>query len=275
MAQLGNITLTPTKVQQILEAGRKQLSPEEFEELSSLLFDLEIYGFTPWINVKLGTLMSKVQWEMELEPSPEWEEALIACDRAFLGRELKDICDEWGVSPVGHKKQLCARLYKRNVPEVVEVMEPYLTEMTPEQIKERVEQYAKVEWLPQTVKVGDPIRKFCCRICGECAPPDLLGEGKFPERIAWLRHHYKIKHPGLWGRAPRQLPQTVLWADKLRKAKDRLEDLHRKDPEEFYRRKGQIEQAIREREKGQTKTMPDFNLEELKELLKFTGRLYR
>lgn len=47
---------------------------------------------------------------------------------------------------------------------------------------------------------GDPLRKFCCRQCGECAPKELLEEGKFPERIAWLRHHYKAKHPGLWGK---------------------------------------------------------------------------
>jgi len=52
--------------------------------------------------------------------------------------------------------------------------------------------------LPKTE--GDPVRKFCCRICGECAPPDLLEEGKFLERISWLRHHYKEKHPGMWGK---------------------------------------------------------------------------
>jgi len=47
---------------------------------------------------------------------------------------------------------------------------------------------------------GDPLRKFCCRQCGQCAPKELLEEGKFPERIAWLRHHYKEKHPGMWGK---------------------------------------------------------------------------
>jgi hypothetical protein len=128
MTQLGNISLTPSKVQQILEAGRRQLSPEEFEELESLLLDLEIYGFTPWINVQLGTLMSKLQWELEIGPSPEWEEALIACDRAFLGSELKDMCYDAALPPDGHKKLLCARLYQAEVPEVVAVMEPYLKE---------------------------------------------------------------------------------------------------------------------------------------------------
>jgi hypothetical protein len=48
---------------------------------------------------------------------------------------------------------------------------------------------------------GDPIRKFCCRQCGECAPKELLEEGRFPDRIVWLKNHYKAKHPGMWGRA--------------------------------------------------------------------------
>ena len=46
---------------------------------------------------------------------------------------------------------------------------------------------------------GDPISKFCCRLCGECAPAELLEEGRFPDRIAWLRSHYQAKHPGRWG----------------------------------------------------------------------------
>lgn len=216
IAQIGNVTLTPTKIQQVLEAGRRQLSPEEFEELSDLLFDLEIYGLTPWINVQLGTLMSRIEWELELEPSPEWAEALQACDYAFLGNELKAMCYEVGASPVGHKKQLCARLYKRKVPEVLAVMEPHLKEMDPERIKEEIERYAKVVRLPQT------------------------------------------EH---------------LYASKLRHVKDRLEELRRTAPEEVYHRKSLIQQAIKEREKGRQKTMPDFTLQELREILKFTERL--
>ena len=46
---------------------------------------------------------------------------------------------------------------------------------------------------------GDPIRKFCCRQCGECAPTELLAEGRFLDRISWLRSHYEAKHPGMWG----------------------------------------------------------------------------
>jgi len=148
MAEIGSFRMAPAKVQQIMEAGRSQLSPDEFEELESLLLDLEIYGFTPWINTQLGRLMAKIQWELEIGPSPEWEEALIACDRAFLGRELKDMCDEAGVSPIGHKKLLCTKLYRSNVPEVVAVMEPYLKkqEMPSEPV------YAVPDW-PEVIAI--------------------------------------------------------------------------------------------------------------------------
>lgn len=47
---------------------------------------------------------------------------------------------------------------------------------------------------------GNPISKYCCRLCGECAPAELLGEGKFLERISWLRRHYQERHPGIWGK---------------------------------------------------------------------------
>ena len=47
---------------------------------------------------------------------------------------------------------------------------------------------------------GNPISKYCCRQCGDCAPEELLEEGKFLERISWLRRHYTEKHPGIWGK---------------------------------------------------------------------------
>ena len=207
----GSFRPAPAKIQQILAAGKEQLSPEEFEEMEALLLDLEIYGLTPWINTQLGKLMAKITWELDVGESPEWAEALQACDYAFLGNELKAMCYEVGASPVGHKKKLCARLYKRKVPEVLAVMEPYLKEMTPEQIKVEIERYARVELLPQT------------------------------------------EH---------------LYASKLREVKDRLEEIRRTDADEFFRRKNIIRQAIREREKGRQKTMPEFALQELQELLR-------
>ena len=121
---VGSFRSTPAKVQQILEAGKRQLSLEEFEELEALLVDLEIYGLTPYINTELGNLMAKITWELDVGESPEWTAALQACDYAFLGSELKAMCYEVGASPIGHKKVLCAKLYRRKVPEVVAVMEP-------------------------------------------------------------------------------------------------------------------------------------------------------
>jgi hypothetical protein len=120
------VPVAPGKIEQIREAGRRQLSPEEFEELESLLGQLQVYGVTPYLNVELGKLVGKIEWELEISESPEWAEALIACDAAFLGAELKEMCDEMGASSYGHKKELCRRLYNRKHPAVVEVMEPYL-----------------------------------------------------------------------------------------------------------------------------------------------------
>lgn len=118
--------VAPSKIQQILSAGKQQLNEEEYNKLVSLILDLQSYGLTPWINAELGKLMSGLQWELEIGESPEWQQALIACDREFLGRDLKDMCLDAGVSPDGHKKELCARLYQAAVPEVVEIMEPIL-----------------------------------------------------------------------------------------------------------------------------------------------------
>jgi len=81
----------------------------------------------------------------------------------------------------------------------------------------------------------------------------------------------------LYGASPPQvLPQTEpLYRTTLREAKDRLEDLRRIAPDEFYRRRQIIEAAIKEREQGKTKTMSQFTLSELQELLRFTDRIYR
>ena len=86
------------------------------------------------------------------------------------------------------------------------------------QLEESVLDYAESvgliaggKYLAQTIELlasteGDPIRKFCCRQCGECAPKELLEEGRFLDRISWLRSHYKEKHPGMWGKMS---PMTV------------------------------------------------------------------
>lgn len=125
MLEAGN-PVGPDKIRAILQAGEQQLSPEDFKQLQLLLSDLAVYGLTPWINAELGKLMAKIDWELEIEPSPEWQPALQACDYAFLGKELRRMCYDAGVGASGHKKELCARLYRAGVPEVVKVMAPYL-----------------------------------------------------------------------------------------------------------------------------------------------------
>jgi len=123
------VPVAPAKVELLRVAAEKQLSPEDYAEFLHLISQLRIYGLTPWINTELGKLMAKIEWELEIEESAEWAEALQACDRAFLGRELKEMCYEHGVSPYGHKKELCRKLYNTKVPDVVEVMQPYLKEL--------------------------------------------------------------------------------------------------------------------------------------------------
>lgn len=120
------VPIAPAKIAQLRLVAEKQLSPEEYKEFLNLIYQLQTTGLTPLINAQLGRLMAKIQWEVEVEESPQWEAALIACDEAFLGKELKAMCYEYGLSPFGHKKELCRKLYKYKVPEVVEVMEPYL-----------------------------------------------------------------------------------------------------------------------------------------------------
>lgn len=130
MLEAGSLA-NPDKIRALLQAGEQQLSPEDFEQLQLLLSDLAVYGLTPWINTELGKLMAKIEWELEIEPSPEWQPALQACDYAFLGEELKRMCYAAGVSLSGHKKELCERLYRAGVPEVVKVMAPYLETREP------------------------------------------------------------------------------------------------------------------------------------------------
>lgn len=121
--------IAPDKLQQLLDAGREQLSEEDYARLKALLIDLQLYGLSAYLNSEIGKIMSGISWELAISESPEWEEALIACDAAFLGRELKDMCNDAGLSPQGHKKELCARLYEADVPEVVDIMAPFLEEV--------------------------------------------------------------------------------------------------------------------------------------------------
>lgn len=69
---------------------------------------------------------------------------------------------------------------------------------------DRWERIGSINLLAKTE--GDPISKYCCSQCGECAPEELLEEGRFLDRINWLRQHYEERHPGMWGEMS---PMTV------------------------------------------------------------------
>jgi hypothetical protein len=95
-------------------------------------------------------------------------------------------------------------------PEEAAIMLARTKNFGPWALQERA-RYLREAWSTQTIErlastEGDPIRKFCCRLCGECAPKELLEEGKLLERMTWLRHHYQEKHPGKWGK---MTPMTV------------------------------------------------------------------
>jgi hypothetical protein len=48
----------------------------------------------------------------------------------------------------------------------------------------------------------------------------LLEEGRFPDRIAWLRHHYKEKHPGMWGKMQ---PAVVSTEERIRQIRAEIQ----------------------------------------------------
>jgi hypothetical protein len=73
---------------------------------------------------------------------------------------------------------------------------------------------------------------------------------------------------------PKSVPD-VLYASPVREIKDRLENLHKKDPEAFYRELDEIKKAIKERERGKIKRLPDISLTDLREIKKDAEALYR
>ena len=134
MAGLSNkaivVKLAPEKVNQILAAAKTQLNPEEYDELEELLNQfLSPWGavLTAQLNSRVGTLMSKFNYTLEISESGEYDPALCKCDEAFLLSELKNMCRDYGISPGRrHKKLLCVDLYLRNHPGVRAVMDPIL-----------------------------------------------------------------------------------------------------------------------------------------------------
>lgn len=79
---------------------------------------------------------------------------------------------------------------------------------------------------------------------------------------------------------PARAPQThrvdYSGVGKTRRIKDRMEELSRSDPEEFYLRKKIIRDEIARRKSGKPpKDMTDFTLEELEDILYDADKLYR
>lgn len=122
------VKFAPKKVEQLIQAAHKQLSQQEYARFVDLIRRIQVgVILTSEINAELGDLMSRISWTLEIEVSPEWAEALIECDKTYLGYELRDMFLDFGMmGPRVHKKELCRRLYMLGHPSVVAVMEPYL-----------------------------------------------------------------------------------------------------------------------------------------------------
>lgn len=122
------VRLAPEKVAQILHAAKTALNPEEYDELAELLNQF-LFGavLTPFLNTRVGTLMAKFNYTLEISESGECDEALQKCDEAFLLRELKEMCRDYNISAGRrHKKLLCVDLYFKNHPAVRAIMDPIL-----------------------------------------------------------------------------------------------------------------------------------------------------
>jgi hypothetical protein len=85
-----------SKIAAILKASKEQLSPEEYERLKRLIAELQAHGINPRINSELGLMISHLNWQLPEEISPEWAEALIECDRRFLGSEIRRMFFDMG-----------------------------------------------------------------------------------------------------------------------------------------------------------------------------------
>ena len=124
------VKLAPGKVNQILAAAKTQLNSAEYDELEELLNQF----LTPWgvelnplLNTRVGYLMSKVDYTLEISESGESDPALCKCDEAFLLKDLQRMCKDYNISyGRRHKKLLCAELYLKGHPAVREVMDPIL-----------------------------------------------------------------------------------------------------------------------------------------------------
>lgn len=86
------------------------------------------WELTPEVSRELARIAEEAEWPLPEPLPPEYTLPLIACDLAFLGNELKDLCDEYGLSKRGHKKILCAKLISAGVEEVLDAVERMMPE---------------------------------------------------------------------------------------------------------------------------------------------------
>jgi len=78
------------------------------------------WKLTPEVARALARVAEEAEWPPPEPLPPEYDLPLVACDLAFLSNELKDLCEEYGLSKSGHKKILCSRLLGANIQEVIE-----------------------------------------------------------------------------------------------------------------------------------------------------------
>jgi len=232
--------LAADKLQQILAAGQEQLSDDEFSELLQLVEDFYRYGLTNWINCRLGELISQLDWELEVEESPEWSEALQACDGAFLLYELKNFCREMGLGTGGHKKILCRRLYMADYDPVVDIMQPIIDKAQKE-----------VSRVPQTIiettydrAAGHSFRlehqgwKGLGRYqSAEAAIADAKALGKAPEDITL------IEWQGGYDLYVREKP-LYPYTKPVEQLRERLAEMRERDPESFELRDREFQKFI-------------------------------
>lgn len=53
-----------------------------------------------------------------------------------------------------------------------------------------------------------PLNSFACQLCGARCPKEYLAEGRFKDRMAWLRRHRKRKHPTAHKRSVKKAQET-------------------------------------------------------------------
>lgn len=150
--------------------------------------------------VKLPKILSDVEaewWGLGLMIPDFPSEEILAIEAKWSKKDLQRMAEENMLETWGDKELL---IHKLRYIGVLDKKGEYIA--TEQREKEPV---SVPSVLLYASTVGDPIKQFCCRLCGDCAPANLLQEGRFLDRISWLRKHYTEQHPGKWGKAVKSL----------------------------------------------------------------------